>query len=71
MSNPTTDPAVNPDPLLTVAQAVEYSGFSQNFIYTQINTGTLAAVRFGTGPRRAIRIRRSVLDDYLATGDAR
>ena len=55
----------NPDPLFTFADAVTYSGLSTSMLRRRIADGTLPVVRFGT----ALRIRRSVLDRYLSTGD--
>ena len=61
------DPIVNPDPLFTTADAVTYSGLSERMLRRRIADGTLPVVRFG----RSVRIRRSALDRYLETGDAR
>lgn len=59
-----TSPAtenINPDPLLTVAQAAEYLNVSDPHIRRAIRDGDLDAVRFG----RALRIRASRLRAYL------
>ena len=56
----------NPDPLFSVADAVAYSGLSERTLRRKIADGTLPVVRFGTN---LLRVRRSVLDRYLETGD--
>jgi hypothetical protein len=48
---------------LTVAQAVEESGFSEDTIRRHIAKGSLPIVR--RGPTHRIRILRSVFDRYL------
>lgn len=49
--------------LLTVAQAVLESGFSEDTIRRHIKKGALPVVR--RGPTRRIRIRRKDFDRYL------
>lgn len=51
------------DELLTVAQVVEESGFSEDTIRRHIRKGALPVVR--RGPFRRIRIRRAEFDRYL------
>jgi excisionase family DNA binding protein len=61
-----TPTPTNPDPLLTVKQAEGYAGLSASLFRRRIADGSLPVVRFGA---RAVRIRRSTLDAYLAAGD--
>lgn len=61
-----TSTPTNPDPLLTVRQAEEYAGLSASLFRRRIADHSLPVVRFGA---RAVRIRKSDLDDYLASGD--
>lgn len=57
----------NPDPLLTVAEAAKCLGVSGQFVYRATSDGTLAKVRMG----RAIRLRLSTLEAFIAAGGAR
>lgn len=55
------------DDLLTVAEAVKISGFSEATIRRHIEKGALPIVR--RGPFRRIRIRRDELERYLTPPD--
>lgn len=53
------------DPLLTVAECVEYSGFSPKTIRRWIDREHLPVVRFGP---RFVRVRKSDLDGLMQSG---
>lgn len=68
MSTPThgnVGTAVNPDPLLTVAQAAAYASVSTVTVYRLTSEEALPVVRIG----RAVRIRRSALDAFLTAAE--
>lgn len=52
----------NPDPLLTVRAAAHYLGVPESWVRRSILQRRLPVVRLGGN----VRLRRSVLDDYLA-----
>jgi excisionase family DNA binding protein len=53
----------HPDDLLTVEQAAEQYGVSQKTIRRHIDKGAIKVIQFGENG--AIRIKRSVLDEYV------
>lgn len=62
-----TTKVVNTDPLLSVTEAAELCSVSTAFIYRAAADGALTIIRLG----RAIRIRRSALDTFLANAEGR
>jgi excisionase family DNA binding protein len=52
--------------LLTPAQVADAVGLSRGTVYRHIAAGDLPAVRVGHGPRPQLRVRESVLDEWLA-----
>ncbi|QAY70479.1 helix-turn-helix domain-containing protein [Xylanimonas protaetiae] len=53
---------LNPDPLLTVAEAAKFLTLTQPMLREAIREGHIASVRLSA---RGIRIRRSELDRYI------
>jgi len=58
--------AVQPRPLLTVPEVADRLGVSTRTVRRRIESGELAAVRLGSGPRAPIRIERGKLDAWLS-----
>lgn len=63
LSGPLT---VNPDPLLSLLQAGEYLGCSDELVRQEIIAGRIAVIRMGQpGTRTRMRVRRSELEAYI------
>lgn len=63
-STATHNPALNPDPLLTVADAATYTGLSVSYWRDQVFRRSIPVTRIGN----RVLIRRSVLDALIAAG---
>lgn len=59
---PDTPPPITADALLTTTEVAQLLRVSRTFVYTETREGALPAIRLG----RAVRYRRSDVDNYLA-----
>lgn len=59
--------ALNTDPPLNVHDSAAYLGCSEQTVYRLVAVGEIRAVRIG----RAIRIRRSALEAFIAAAETR